>query len=147
MKSSYAVIPASSRPRPLDVLGTKVTVLTSAEETNSPGVTFQEGEEGSGPPPHSHDWDESFYVLSGEVIFRCGDDTHVCTPGTLVRVPRNTVHGFSYGAGGGSMLELTSSDGHAAELFTEVDARIDAAAPDIPQTLAILESNGVTIAG
>ena len=27
----------------------------------------------AGPPLHSHDFDETFYVLEGELVFRVGD--------------------------------------------------------------------------
>lgn len=119
--------------------------MASSSESDCFGITYQEREEGSGPPPHSHNWDEAFYVLSGIIHFRCGDETHECGPGTLVHVPRNTIHGFNYGKGGGSMMEITSRDSNAAKMFTEVDAEINAKEPDIPQALKILERNGVTI--
>lgn len=146
MNKAHVVIPTTDRPRALDVLGTKVSVLASSSKTDCYGITFQEGEEGSGPPPHSHNWDESFYVTSGIIHFRCGDEIHECGSGTLVHVPRNTIHGFNYGKGGGSMIEITSRDSKAAEMFAEVDAEIDAGDPDIPKALGILKRNGVTIA-
>ena len=42
----------------LNVVGTQVTVLASNAATQSYGITLQQGAEGTGPPPHSHDWDE-----------------------------------------------------------------------------------------
>jgi quercetin dioxygenase-like cupin family protein len=141
----HFVMPQAKRPRALNVVGTKVTVLAASSATQAYGMTFQQGQEGSGPPPHSHDWDEAFYVLSGEIHFQCGDEKHTCSPGTLVHVPRNTVHGFTYGKGGGSMLEITSRDSKAAEMFMAIDAAIDPQAPDIPRTLQVLEDNGVTV--
>jgi hypothetical protein len=36
----------------LHVVGTQVTVLASNAETQSYGITLQQGEEGTGPPPH-----------------------------------------------------------------------------------------------
>ncbi|MDF0664845.1 MAG: hypothetical protein P0119_02090 [Nitrospira sp.] len=47
----------------LNMVGTQVTVLASNAETQSYGVTLQQGEEGTGPPPHSHHWDEAFRRL------------------------------------------------------------------------------------
>jgi hypothetical protein len=41
----------------LNVVGTEVTVLASNEATQSYGITLQQGAEGTGPPPHTHDWD------------------------------------------------------------------------------------------
>jgi quercetin dioxygenase-like cupin family protein len=48
---------------PMSVLGVRITVLAANTATQGYEITLQEGEEGAGPPPHSHDWDESFYVL------------------------------------------------------------------------------------
>jgi len=85
----------------LNVVGTQVTVLASNVATQSYGITLQQGEEGTGPPPHRHDWDEAFYVLKGEIHFLCDGKDYTCTVGTLVHVPREIVHGFRYGTGGG----------------------------------------------
>ena len=45
----------------LDIVGEHVTVLASGEATDGYEIFLQRGPEGSGPPPHSHPWDESFF--------------------------------------------------------------------------------------
>jgi len=145
MNKKHFILKPDQWPVALDVVGTKVTILASSTETDCHGITFQKGEAGSGPPLHSHDWDETFYVISGEVNFQCAGEHHKCTAGTLVRVPRNTVHGFNYGEGGGTMIEVTSRDSTAAELFTAMDAEIDAET-DLSKAVAVLKENGVTVA-
>ena len=130
----------------LNVVGTQVTVLASNAATQSYGITLQKGEEGTGPPPHSHDWDEAFYVLKGEIRFLCDGKAHACNVGTLVHVPRGTVHGFSYGSGGGQMLEITGSGALAAQMFKAVDNEIPVGPPDIPKLLDVLKRNGITVA-
>jgi quercetin dioxygenase-like cupin family protein len=130
----------------LNVAGTLVTVLASNAATQSYGITLQQGEEGTGPPPHSHDWDEAFYVLKGEINFLCDGNAHTCGAGTLVHVPRGTVHGFSYGSGGGQMLEITGDGALAAQMFTAVDNEIPPGPPDVPKLLDVLKRNGVTVA-
>jgi quercetin dioxygenase-like cupin family protein len=109
------------------------------------GITLQRGDEGTGPPPHSHDWDEAFYVLGGQITFLCDGKAHMCQPGTLVHVPRGTVHGFQYGKGGGQMLEITGQGALASEMFAAIDHEIPAGPPDIPRLLAVLARNGVTV--
>ena len=61
------IIIEKSAPRPLNVVGEHITVLASGDQTGSYEVFHQEGAEGSGPPPHSHPWDEAFYIVRGEV--------------------------------------------------------------------------------
>lgn len=139
------VLTPEQRERPLSVLGTQVTVLASNATTQSYGITVQQGDEGTGPPPHRHDWDESFYVLKGLIEFVCDGQAVTCTPGTLVHVPRGTVHGFRYGAGGGQMLEITGPGALAAQMFTAVDREIPTGPSDIPKVLEVLGRNGVTV--
>ena len=130
----------------LNVVGTQVTVLASNAATQSYGITLQQGEEGTGPPPHSHDWDEAFYVLKGEIHFLCEGKAYACDAGTLVHVPRGTVHGFSYGSGGGQMLEITGPGALAAQMFKAVDNEIPTGPPDLPKLLDVLRRNGVVVA-
>jgi hypothetical protein len=54
----FIVAPEDYAPA-LDIVGEHVTVLASGEATESYEVFHQRGPEGSGPPPHSHPWDES----------------------------------------------------------------------------------------
>jgi quercetin dioxygenase-like cupin family protein len=37
-----------------------------------------------GPPLHTHDFDETFYVLDGELTFQVGDELSTAGPGELV---------------------------------------------------------------
>jgi quercetin dioxygenase-like cupin family protein len=129
----------------LNVVGTQVTVLASNAATHSNAITLQQGEEGTGPPPHRHDWDEAFYVLKGEIHFLCDGKDHACAVGTLVHVPRGTVHGFRYGRSGGQMLEITGVGALAAQMFTAIDKEIPPGPPDIPKLLDVLSRNGVTV--
>jgi len=146
MNVRHFVLTPDQRPAPLNVLGTHVTVLASNAATQSYGITVQQGDAGTGPPPHSHDWDEAFYVLDGEIEFLCGEETHRCLPGTLVHVPRGTVHGFRYGKGGGRMLEITGQNALAAQMFTAIDREIPADSVDVPKVLEVLKRNGVSVA-
>jgi mannose-6-phosphate isomerase-like protein (cupin superfamily) len=123
-----------------------VTVLASNTATQAYEITRQQGEKGMGPPPHSHNWDESFYVLKGMVEFSCTGKTVMCMPGTLVHVPAGTMHGFRYGSGGGEMLELTGQGGFATQMFTAISNESPPGPPDIPKLLEVVKQYGVTVA-
>ena len=146
MKAQHFVLTPDRREPALHVVGTEVVVLASNAATQSFGITFQRGDEGTGPPPHSHDWDESFYVLGGAIEFFIDGETHLCTPGTLVYASRGTVHGFRYAQGGGQMLEITGEGARAAQMFTAVNDEIPVGPPDVPKLLDVLLRNGVTVA-
>ena len=131
---------------PVSVLGVRITVLAANTATQGYEITLQEGEQGAGPPPHSHDWDESFYVLRGEVEINCDGKLLTLEPGSLVHVPRGTVHGYRFGLGGGGMLEVSSQGGRATRMFTNVGKEFPRPDGDIPRLLGLLLENGVRIA-
>ncbi|GJL58519.1 MAG: hypothetical protein NPIRA03_13760 [Nitrospirales bacterium] len=145
MKLQPFIVTPNDYDPPLNVLGTKVTVLASSAATQAYEITIQQGDDGMGPPLHYHDWDESFYVLKGQIEFRCADKTVTCLPGTLVHVPAGTMHGFRYGAGGGEMFELTGQGSLATQMFTAISNEIPPGPPDIPKVLEVLKQNGVTV--
>ena len=52
---------------------------------------------GGGPPPQAHrDCEEIFRILEGRYEFLLGDSTHTVGPGTIVFVPRGTVHCYRH---------------------------------------------------
>lgn len=143
MPKPFIIMPGKA-PRPLNVVGEKITVLASGEQTEGYEIFLQQGPEGSGPPPHNHDWDETFYVTKGEIAFGVGAEEALAGPGTLVHVPAHTTHWFRFAKGGGEMISMTSHKG-AAEFFAQVDREIPPGPPDIDKLQHIATRNGLTI--
>src|SRR5262245_17773583 len=139
------IVKPGDRNAALNVIGTKVTVLASEADTQDQQITLQSGPEGMGPPPHSHDWDESFYVTKGQIQFTCGGETTMCTAGTLVHVPAGTVHAFSYGPGGGEMLEVTGRGSKAVRMFTALNREISPGPPDVAKVIQVVGEHGVKV--
>ena len=140
------VVTPKSYPDPLNVVGEHITVLASGEATGSYEIFLQEGPEGSGPPPHSHPWDESFYVIKGELEFGVGTETMSAPAGTLVHLPAGTMHWFRFGPGGGQMVSMTSRLG-ASQMFTDFDREISPDAPDLEKLVGIGTRHGLTVGG
>jgi mannose-6-phosphate isomerase-like protein (cupin superfamily) len=46
----------------------------------------------AGPPLHHHDFDETFYVLDGELTFQVRDERLTAGPGELAFAPRGVPH-------------------------------------------------------
>ena len=134
-----------TRPDALNVIGVQITVLASGEQTGSHEVTFQEGPEGMGPPPHSHGWAESFYVLRGSVDMMIGGQKVKGLPGSFIHVPANTVHAFQFGPEGGAMLEIAGQGGMATAMFRRLDQEVPPGPPDIPKVVSILRDHGVAV--
>lgn len=90
--------------------GIDMRVLLGAEATGGAfSAIVAELQPGEGPPPHLHrDREEYFYVIEGTYRMSVNGKESTIGTGTLVFVPRGTVHGFSnIGAGPGRLLEWT----------------------------------------
>jgi quercetin dioxygenase-like cupin family protein len=134
-RSAFFIEPATY-PRPLEVVGLQVKVLASGKNTGGYEIFLQNGVEGSGAPPHHHPWDESFYVVSGDVEFGFDDQDHVARAGTLVHLPAGTVHWFRVGKGGAQMISMTGREA-ASAMFEHIDREISPTSPDIKRLVAI----------
>ena len=128
----------------LAIVGEHVTVLASGEATEGYEIFLQRGAEGSGPPPHSHPWDESFYVVRGQIDFGIGSEAKTASPGTLVHLPAGTVHWFRFASGGGEMISMTSRLG-ASRMFTDMAREIAPVNPDLGQLAKVGGRHGLKV--
>ncbi|RYG43146.1 cupin domain-containing protein, partial [bacterium] len=73
--------------------------------------------QGGGPPPHRHDFEETFIVLEGEIeaTFR-GEKTTV-RAGETLHVPANAPHSFTNSAAAPARLLCTCSPSGQEEFF------------------------------
>lgn len=76
--------------------GERLTQLVTGQQTGGQYTCFIVlVTPGGGPPPQRHrQAAAAFYVVAGQLRFRCGEHTWPVTAGTLIHVPRETV--FSY---------------------------------------------------
>ncbi|MHB8745075.1 MAG: cupin domain-containing protein [Gammaproteobacteria bacterium] len=98
----------------------KITILADNSQTGSYEVYLHDAPEGAGSPPHSHPWDEAFYVMQGTVDFNCGGVESTVTVGGFVHVPAGMIHSFRYASPTAQIFGVTSGKG-AAALFTAID--------------------------
>ncbi|HEY1446990.1 MAG TPA: cupin domain-containing protein [Caulobacteraceae bacterium] len=138
------MVSGAEAPRDLNVLGERLTVLATAERTGGIELFRQRGEVGQGPPPHAHDWDETFYIISGELEFGVGDATGRLGPGSAAHIPGGVVHWFRF-LTDGEMISVTSPGG-ASQLFTAIDAANPSGPPDMDAVVAAIVSNGGRLA-
>ena len=67
--SSARIIAPADRPAPMRIAGFDIQTLISGNEAQNFEVFFTSGLDGTGPAPHCHQWDETFFVLQGPVAF------------------------------------------------------------------------------
>ena len=138
------IISGDMRNRPLDVGGFEITVLASDAETSGYEVFYISGPEGKGPGPHFHPWDESFFVLHGEI--HCGVDgvEALSQAGSFIHGPRGSTHWFQFGKGGAAMLSMTSK-GNASKMFVDFASGISWDNPDRDKLIALAAQYGQII--
>ena len=140
----FIVAPPDYAPA-FNIVGEHITVLASGDATGGYEIFLQRGPEGSGPPPHSHPWDESFFVLEGEIDFGIGADSTTASAGTLVHLPAGTQHWFRFGSGGGEMLSMTSRLG-ASRAFADLAREVAPVNPDLERLAEVGARHGVRFA-
>jgi len=88
---------------------------------------------GGGPPPHRHDFEETFVILEGaiEVTFR--GETSVVGAGETVNVPANAPHSFRNASAGPARLLCTCSPAGQEEFFLAVGDRVATRTSPPPQ--------------
>jgi quercetin dioxygenase-like cupin family protein len=107
--------------------GIDMKVMLGAEHTGGAfSAVLAEVRPGDGPPPHLHrDREEYFFVVAGSYWLSVNGNESTIGPGTLVFVPRGTVHTFkNVSSGMGKLLEWTipGSNGDYFRAMSEMEA-------------------------
>lgn len=94
---AVVLAPGAGRFIAVGAAGSGVVVKASDAETGGLCTVWEghvpPGAVGAGPHYH-HGRDEFFYVLTGEMVLRIGDELHTAAAGTFAFIPRETIHGF-----------------------------------------------------
>jgi len=79
---------------------------TLREQLDADGFDAQRFRDGPGAryQPHSHEQDESLWVLEGEITFGAGGRSWRLGPGDRLQLPRGTVHTAVAGPDGATYL-------------------------------------------
>lgn len=81
----------------LNIAGGEYRIIISGKETNGTyAIIEMTVPVGAGPVPHSHkDFEETFYVLEGELTFTSENGTYLAQKGATVSIPKGgLIHNF-----------------------------------------------------
>lgn len=150
-------IPPGEGARSLWVMGVLVTHKIPSHRTGGAYALFEVATQpGSGPPPHIHHReDESFYVIEGEYEFLIEGGTVTARAGSLLYVPKGTLHAHrGVGEGVGRMLVTQTPGGLYERFFEEVGRPVEGEAgpldfeeqADVESIVATATKYGIEIA-
>jgi quercetin dioxygenase-like cupin family protein len=108
--------------RLFDVAGDRVRILIDAAATGGAlGIIEVEIAPGGGPPPHEHSReDETFHVLSGEVVCTIDGERHLVRAGGAVFAPRGIPHTFRNDARAMARMLVVLTPGGFEAFFAEI---------------------------
>lgn len=122
--------------RHLSLVGDTYTVLVSGAQTDGRYCLIDMlVPDGSGPPPHRHDFEEMFTLLDGELEFTCRGATRTVSAPATVNVPANAPHQFKNVSGKTVHMLCLCSPAGQEEFFLAVGVPV-ASRTSPPPTLS-----------
>ena len=107
--------------RHVAVVGNIYTILVSGDQTGGRYCLLDMlVNDGGGPPPHRHDFEEMFTLLEGEVEFTFRGAKIVVRAGETVNIPANAPHFFRNASGRPVRLLCMCSPAGQEEFFIAV---------------------------
>jgi quercetin dioxygenase-like cupin family protein len=143
--STLPIVKHANQGEWLDVLGMQIKFLCTSDDTQgSYSSMINTVPKGLGAPPHKHPWDESFYVLKGQVALRIDENRYQLSEGDYALVPANSVHAFEGLSEEEGLLIAFESPSHSQEFFKEIHDTVQNLPDDIEKMPGIGERHSVT---
>lgn len=129
----------------LQVLADTVRVLANGADSGGLYEVFElTGPEGSGPPPHSHPWDEAYFLLEGEIDAQIGERALRAAAGAFVLVPANATHSFKITSPCAKFVVFTSGAASSA-FFEAMDREIGFPPPSMEAVCTVAQRQGIRL--
>ena len=130
--------------RALNVLGDRMTVKLTGEDTEGQFTLIEENNEpGVGIPMHVHEHeDEVFRVIEGELEMHIGDETVRLGPGDTAFGPRGVPHAWRVVGDGPAKVDLSVFPAGLEAMFEEL-SQLPEGPPDLERVGQICGKYGV----
>ena len=105
----------------LGIVGDTYTILLSGDDTDGRYCLIDmHVPPGGGPPPHRHDFEESFTILKGEIETTFRGKQLLVRAGETVSIPANAPHSFINASGQPARLLCICAPAGIDEFFLEI---------------------------
>lgn len=126
----------------LGVVGDTYTILVSSEDTAGRySLIDMYVPPGGGPPPHRHDFEESFTVLEGEIEAMFRGETVSLRAGQVIQIPANAPHQFRNSSARPARLLCICSPAGQEEMFREIGVEVPTRTTVPPKPEAAAEAS------
>ncbi|MEO8532820.1 MAG: cupin domain-containing protein [Flavobacterium sp.] len=129
MKTKPIILVNETEGKKFKIAGGNYRIIISGKETDGAFAVIEMSvPPGAGPNPHSHpDFNESFYVLEGEVSFKSESGSYVAKKNSYVNIPQGgVVHGFKNRSDKPAKLLCTVTPAGLEDFFEEVAGFLEA---------------------
>ena len=133
LKRSLTLAQPESLPH-IGLVGDTYTVTVSGEATNGRFcVIDMHIPPGGGPPPHRHDFEETFIVLEGEMEATFRGKKTIVRAGTTLNIPSNAPHQFHNTSSRPVRMLCICSPAGQEKFFTEVGVPVATRTTPVPR--------------
>jgi quercetin dioxygenase-like cupin family protein len=135
--------------RHLGIVGDTYTILLSGDDTAGRYCLIDmHVPPGGGPPPHRHDFEESFTVLEGEIDATFRGKKSIVRAGETINIPANAPHFFTNASKRPARLLCICTPAGLDEFFLTIGVRVATRTtrPPKPDKAAEAEMKAKTIA-
>jgi quercetin dioxygenase-like cupin family protein len=128
----------------IKALGSEITFL--CRKPGAWSLTQVSAPRDVGAPAHDHDFDESYYVLSGSLWLKVAGKEVVLGAGEFIHIPGGTVHAFKGTSDAPTQILILQSPGDAEEFFRACAREIKNIPADLPRMPELGARYGIRIA-
>ena len=119
----------------LGIVGDTYTILLSGDDTNGRYCLIDMHVlPGGGPPPHRHDFEESFTVLEGEIEATFRGKKSIVRARETINIPANAPHSFTNASQQPARLLCICAPAGQEELFRAVGVPVPTRTSPAPKT-------------
>jgi quercetin dioxygenase-like cupin family protein len=118
----------------IGLVGDTYTILLSGPDTDGRYCLIDMHiSPGGGPPPHRHEFEESFTVLEGEIETTFRGEKSVVHTGQTVSIPANAPHSFTNASESAARLLCICAPAGQEEFFAQVGVKLPTRRSTPPQ--------------
>jgi quercetin dioxygenase-like cupin family protein len=133
---------------PIRFIGKETFVKLAAGSAASPVTVLEDvSPPHHGPPLHAHDFEEFFYILTGEFLFEVDGASLNAHPGDFVHAPSGVPHVFQNITDTEARLLIIARPGGIEHYFVELAEKAMADPGDIAAFNAVAPRYGITVLG